>query len=525
MRSSEEVTAADIARLAGVGRAAVSNWRRRHADFPNPVGGTRVSPTFSLDEVERWLFANGRLQPDANSPTGDSATPTATVTSPTALWLASLLPPLTAGVVIDPAASSGAALEAAAGRFGDQLTYIAECFTAADFAAVERALAGGNLKTCIVMGEPFDDTLAEYLGSVDAVVSIPPGGHHVALNDVFHHCWEFGPPPKSDPSLAWIQTAYAFLKPGGVAAVAVPFGAATRASGRRIRAELLRAGVLTHVIALPEYLPGPSQIWLLRRPTWQPTYILRMVDLADAHPAGLPRSPTDWQTIFDDPGSTHDIPSIELLDEDVLLVPSTHVTRPPRDVGPEYCDLADTYSALARGIARRQAPVFETTTPVDLPTVGIADLQRAGALEIRDWHDAEPGDVIVPSGSDRFEAVTVATQPDDKPRAGVVIRCDPTQIDPYFLACFLRSEANRRQAFGTQSGSFRLDLRRARVPRIPLTQQHNFGEAFQRLTEFATRANELASTANGIVRTAVYGLTAGVLTTSGDSEDTGDHPG
>ncbi|MBO2457288.1 N-6 DNA methylase [Actinomadura sp. LCR2-06] len=55
------VTAADIARLAGVGRAAVSNWRRRHDDFPRPVGGTAVSPAFSLAEVEGWLLGQGKL--------------------------------------------------------------------------------------------------------------------------------------------------------------------------------------------------------------------------------------------------------------------------------------------------------------------------------------------------------------------------------------------------------------------------------------------------------------------------------
>ncbi|SCE31770.1 hypothetical protein GA0115235_11661, partial [Streptomyces sp. DpondAA-F4a] len=59
--NSTEVTAAGIARLAGVGRAAVSNWRRRHADFPRPVGGTDTSPSFSLPEVERWLRDQGKL--------------------------------------------------------------------------------------------------------------------------------------------------------------------------------------------------------------------------------------------------------------------------------------------------------------------------------------------------------------------------------------------------------------------------------------------------------------------------------
>ncbi|MEU9011391.1 N-6 DNA methylase [Streptomyces sp. NPDC048479] len=58
---SSEVTAAEIARLAGVGRAAVSNWRRRHADFPKPVGGTEASPSFALPEVEQWLRDQGKL--------------------------------------------------------------------------------------------------------------------------------------------------------------------------------------------------------------------------------------------------------------------------------------------------------------------------------------------------------------------------------------------------------------------------------------------------------------------------------
>ena len=62
MEESQETTvnAGDIARLAGVGRAAVSNWRRRHEDFPEPVGGTTSSPLFSLPEIAVWLRANGK---------------------------------------------------------------------------------------------------------------------------------------------------------------------------------------------------------------------------------------------------------------------------------------------------------------------------------------------------------------------------------------------------------------------------------------------------------------------------------
>ena len=59
------VSASDIARLAGVGRAAVSNWRRRYEDFPAPVDGTSSNPRFPLTQVERWLAEQGKLQPGA----------------------------------------------------------------------------------------------------------------------------------------------------------------------------------------------------------------------------------------------------------------------------------------------------------------------------------------------------------------------------------------------------------------------------------------------------------------------------
>jgi SAM-dependent methyltransferase len=55
------VSLAEIARIAGVGRAAVSNWRRRHDDFPDPVGGSDASPLFSMADVELWLESNGKF--------------------------------------------------------------------------------------------------------------------------------------------------------------------------------------------------------------------------------------------------------------------------------------------------------------------------------------------------------------------------------------------------------------------------------------------------------------------------------
>jgi len=45
----------DIARLAGVGRTVVANWRTRHSDFPPPADSRAAGPVFRRDEVQEWL--------------------------------------------------------------------------------------------------------------------------------------------------------------------------------------------------------------------------------------------------------------------------------------------------------------------------------------------------------------------------------------------------------------------------------------------------------------------------------------
>ncbi len=52
------VTTAQIAQMAGVRPSAVSNWRRRHEDFPASIGsGPRGGDLFSRDAVTIWLRA------------------------------------------------------------------------------------------------------------------------------------------------------------------------------------------------------------------------------------------------------------------------------------------------------------------------------------------------------------------------------------------------------------------------------------------------------------------------------------
>ncbi|MGC0340073.1 SAM-dependent methyltransferase [Streptomyces sp. SLBN-8D4] len=69
---SAHVTAAEISRIAGVTRATVSNWRRRHDDFPAPSAGTESSPLYDLPAVQAWL--RGRGHTSTASPTEELRT-------------------------------------------------------------------------------------------------------------------------------------------------------------------------------------------------------------------------------------------------------------------------------------------------------------------------------------------------------------------------------------------------------------------------------------------------------------------
>lgn len=54
------VSPSDISEIAGVSRGAVSNWRKRHDDFPEVVGGSPSKPLFDRNAVVSWLKQNGR---------------------------------------------------------------------------------------------------------------------------------------------------------------------------------------------------------------------------------------------------------------------------------------------------------------------------------------------------------------------------------------------------------------------------------------------------------------------------------
>ncbi|MFF3403798.1 N-6 DNA methylase [Streptomyces sp. NPDC002659] len=688
--NAAEVTAAGIARLAGVGRAAVSNWRRRHADFPKPVGGSETSPSFALADVERWLRDQGKLaevplrervwQQVADHPEGSVRAlvhvgralllvqerptmwqeltavadermaellptaleqvlaarfgdaraglfPTPPPTGPrlpaeppasyargadirllrsvaelaagigarqafefllgrhldanprqytlTPPGPASLMAALTgpAGTVLDPASGTGTLLRAVgrpavlyAQEADPDLAALTALRLALHTDADVRAAAGDSLRA---------DAYPEL--AADAVLCHPPFNErnwgHEELG--YDPRWEYGFPARTESELAWVQHALARLRPGGTAVLLMPPAAASRRSGRRIRAGLLRRGALRAVVALPAGAAPPYGIplhlWVLRKPDAgrAPAPELLFVDTAEPAGAGAGRDKLDWQavqsavldawepferdgTAEERPGVSRSVPVIELLDDDVDLAPARHLPPPAAGGGADELRLVrDRLTDTLRLTGELTPAPAEPTEPAPWPATTVGELSRAGALvlsaggsgtaaaghapvPVLTEHDVlagtapsgrlpegpyeepvrvEEGDVVVPvlGGGSVVRVVDEATAGAALGRNLQLLHPDPAALDPWFLAGFLRGTANNRQASSYASTATRLDVRRLQLPRLPLADQQRYGERFRALAAFEDALHRAGRLGEQLVQGLYDGLTDGTV--------------
>ncbi|WP_229870386.1 HsdM family class I SAM-dependent methyltransferase [Streptomyces phaeofaciens] len=534
-------TAAEIARLAGVTRAAVSNWRRRRSDFPAPVGGTSASPLFSLTEVRQWLegqrdgrevsgevrlwqalrCAYGEDMARALAAVGEylwgnmeelldqaareavdglvadrrptevmdalvarllDSTARAALDGASTLRLARAVREFageTAGTVFDPACGIGSLLVAVGGsavqsRLGQdtqadaaRVAQVRAALAAAGEAAPVQIVAGDSLRA-----DAFPDLRA------DLVVCEPPTavadwGREQLLIDPR---WEAGVPSRGESELAWLQHCYHHTAPGGRAVVVLPASVAHRRSGRRIRAELVRRGCVTAVVALPPGLAAshalPLHLWLLSRPSnpGRAAETVRMVDLS----ANSPDGPWDPQ-----PHQKAEVQLIDLLDNEVDLTPSRYVREPEPDYAVEYAKLRedlDTRLSRLRALLPELPPRGPADALDDGVPVAVSDLLAAGLVNLE-------GDELT-SASD--------------------------QLDPDYVRGFASSAENVRRSTSS-SGTFRADLQAARLPRIEVERQRRYGDAFRSLGAFERELAELASMGDRAARLARDGLTGGAL--------------
>jgi SAM-dependent methyltransferase len=518
------VTAAEISRFAGVTRATVSNWRRRHADFPAPSGGSEASPLYDLRAVESWLAGRGQLP--VASPLDDikaqlrrrpsgveiaqrmsavvlalvragdkgrkqllaceaEALPAAidaavrehaaevpgaavradfepgdepllravvrgvdeTGAAPvldaltelprddagvrgayaTPAVLVELMADLVAGAgdgyprsVLDPACGTGGLLVAAAERgaatlYGQDVVDAQAGQAAARLGVVVPAASAQVHAGDSLRHDAFPDFDAE------AVLCNPPYGDRDWGHDelAYDARWEYGVPPKNESELAWIQHSLSHLAPGGYAVLALPPGTAERASGRRIRAELVRRGAVRAVIALPAGIAPPLHIglhlWVLQRPVHERPETPSVLFLDAAAPGTL-LEPRPWNSrsgkateteslreavvrrwrsfavspdaVKPEPGIAHAVSVIDLLDDLTDLTPTRHTRTATVTASPDHLaeQAHQTRTELTRATAKLTALSREGTWPAagdetrTWRTATVADLARGSAL-------------------------------------------------------------------------------------------------------------------------------------------------
>jgi hypothetical protein len=526
--TTAHVTAAEISRIAGVTRATVSNWRRRHTDFPAPSGGTETSPLYDLGAVRAWLGARGhqhvadpreelrtairfqesdprrtagrigfvltlarrsrdetaalaeltdtelassaseqviglpallpgpaptappfaetdattlrallRCVRDEGGPAAlavlaereleESAGPGVHGTpEPLARLVARLLPAGTARV-LDPACGSGALLSAAVGRGATTLLGQDSVPVQAQRAAAGLSLAAPHAEATVRLGDSLRADAFDGL-TAEAVVCNPPYGDRDWGYDelAYDPRWAYGVPGRAESELAWVQHCLAHLEPGGRAVLILPPATASRPSGRRIRAELVRGGAVRAVLALPAGAAPPLHVglhlWVLDRP--EPGGPERkpvlFVDMAEQPPAdarqgttgtprtGSSRAPADWagltartlarwETFAADPdrfpaesGTARAVPVVDLLDELVDLTPARRVRDSRTQADPAR--LSARTEACRRELNEAARSLLDAT---DLPgppepcvparewrTATASDLARGGALTL-----------------------------------------------------------------------------------------------------------------------------------------------
>ncbi len=329
--------------------------------------------------------------------------------------------------------------------------------------------------------------------------------------------WEFGIPAPRDGELAWVQHCYAHLRPHGVAVVAVSQRTCVQPSGEHIRAALIRAGVLRAVIALPEgmgSLPGTGIcLWVLRRSAGPHDRApVRMIDLSGlGDPADVPLEFGAWQQLFDggDPAVSRAVERLELLDEGACLLPSRYLAARGQASAAELARLtgrlAEIHTAVGRGLPRFAAPKAASRRTC----VSLAELERVEALTIRARDDTpRRGDVLLRTHG-RMPVVATGTASD----TGVaqVVEIDESRLDPYFVALFLRSDVAALPVANTLGAINRDDLRRCRIPRMPLAEQRRYGDVFRLLTELEQALAKLSDLGARVIDQTIYALTTGVV--------------
>ncbi|MBR7826624.1 N-6 DNA methylase [Actinospica sp. MGRD01-02] len=537
------LTSAEVARLAGVTRAAVSNWRRRHSDFPQPVRSGSNGPLFPLSEVRAWL----KRQNKGNEVTGEVR-----------LW------------------------QALRAEFGDDMT--------AAVTAVARYLSENDEAGIGTQIQTMVDELADESGAAGVVAGLADrlldaecraGSGRVTpppLIKALTHLAASSTPPSVilDPACG---TGTLLLSAAALAAPNRPvvlrgqdkepgLAALTRAralaagrtdvevevgdSLRDDRWPSLRADLV--VCDPPTAAPDWGREQLLLDPRWElgtPSRAeneLAWLQHCYAHtaPGGRALIVMPTSVAYRKAGRRIRAELVRrgALTQVTALPPGMsavhaqpihiwHLQRPtaPADTA-GHVRMVDLTTNAADGpwdpdpAQVAEVPLIELLDEtVDLSPGGyVGTLHRDYPVEyaelrheltalarelLQSLPEFDPGDG---TGTVEGPAVSLA----ELARAGLVDleADDPTstseQLDTDFLRGFLHSPGNTRRSTSA-SGTYRTDTRAARIPQMPVEQQRRYGSAFRALNEFEQRARRLAELSTQALNLAREGLGNGAL--------------
>ena len=257
-----------------------------------------------------------------------------------------------------------------------------------------------------------------------------------------------------------------------------------------------------------------------------------MIDLSGlADPAEVPREFAAWQRLLGDvlrtdratahpeladlpdPTVSRAVPRVDLLGSGTNLLPSRYVSRPVEAGIANAAELTAVTERLTRlyGMIGAGLPSFAAAGHPSRPSyVSLAELERVGALTIKSRDDTPRRGNVLLRTLGRPPTVATGTPTDDKGVAQVV-EIDTDRLDPYFLAAFLRADVAALPVANTLGAVSREDLRRCRIPRMPLAEQHRYGTEFRRLAELQAALQLLADLSGKVIEQAIHGLTAGAL--------------
>ena len=140
----------------------------------------------------------------------------------------------------------------------------------------------------------------------------------------------------------------------------------------------------------------------------------------------------------------------------------------------------------------------------------LGELERNGALTILS-REATPraGDLLFRTlGRD---PVVATGTPDDDRGVAQVVEIDPARLDPHFVALYVRADAHSVPVANTHGALSRDDLRRCRIPRLPLRDQQAYGVAYRRLADTKDALLALATASGRVVDQNIHGLVTGAL--------------